>query len=149
MAHHSRQEFPVKQAHTARQELLASQELHGRPVLLRKPDHHTLHPHQMPQHSLTQTLLLSFEEAYRYYTQGGYTSYQPEGSTGYGHGQGFYYPSGMGTSHGPQVGPSASARFEYDNPLTRELSGLTARMGALELRQEELGHSLDHNTSLT
>ena len=65
---------------------------------------------------------------------------------------------GMGTtrdftipqvSHGPQVGPSASARFEYNNPLTRELSGLTARIGALELRQEELGHSLDHNTSLT
>ena len=55
----------------------------------------------------------------------------------------------MGTSHGPQVGPSASACFEYDNPLTRELSGLTARMGALELRQEELGYSLDHNTSLT
>ena len=65
---------------------------------------------------------------------------------------------GMGTtrdftipqvSHGPQVGPSVSERFEYNNPLTRELSGLTARIGALELRQEELGHSLDHNTSLT
>ena len=42
-----------------------------------------------------------------------------------------------------------SARFEYDNPLTQELSGLTARMGAIELGQEELGHSLDHNTSLT
>ena len=55
----------------------------------------------------------------------------------------------MGTSRGPQVGPSALARFEYNNPLTRELSGLTARMGALELRQEELGHSLDHNTSLS
>ena len=51
----------------------------------------------------------------------------------------------MGTSHGP----STSALFEYDNPLTWELSGLTARMGVLELRQEELGHSLDHNTSLT
>ena len=54
----------------------------------------------------------------------------------------------MGTSHGPQVGPSALARFEYDNPLTRGLSDLTARIGAIELRQEELGHSLDHNTSL-
>ena len=92
---------------------------------------------------------MSFEEAYGFYDQGGQPSYQPKGSMGYGHGQGFYYPSGMGTSHGPQVGPSASARFEYDNPLTRELLGLTARMGALELRQEELGHSLDHNTSLT
>jgi len=92
---------------------------------------------------------MSFEEAYGFYNQGGHPSYQPEGSTGYGNDQGFYYPSGMGTSHGPQVGPSASARFEYDNPLTRELSGLTALMGTLKLRQEELGHNLDHNTSLT
>ena len=76
---------------------------------------------------------MSFEEAYGYYTQGGQTSYQPEGSTGYGHDQGFYYPSGMWTSQSPQVGPSTSARFEYDNPLTQELSGLTARMGAIEL----------------
>ena len=91
---------------------------------------------------------MSFEEAYGFYDQGGQPSYQPEGSTGFGHGQGFYYPSGMGTSHGPQVGPFASARFEYNNPLTRGLSNLTARIGAIELRQEELGHSLDHNTSL-
>ena len=69
---------------------------------------------------------MSFEEAYGYYTQGGQTSYQPEGSTEYGHDQGFYYPSCMGASHGPKVGPSASARFEYDNPLTRGLSDLTA-----------------------
>ena len=44
---------------------------------------------------------MSFEEAYGYYTQGGQTSYQPKGSTGYGHAQGFYSPSGMGASHGP------------------------------------------------
>ena len=92
---------------------------------------------------------MSFDEAYGFYNHGGQPSYQPEGSTGYGHDQGFYYPSGMGTSHGPQVGPSALERFEYDNPLTQELSGLTTRLDALELQQEELGHSLDHNTSLT
>ena len=68
---------------------------------------------------------------------------------GYGHDQGFYYPLGMGTSQGPQVGPSASAHFEFDNPLTQGLSDLTTRVGALELRQEEIGHNLDHNTSLT
>ena len=90
-----------------------------------------------------------FEEAYGFYTHGGQTSYQPKGTRGYGHDQRFYYPLGMGTSHGPQVGPSAAACFEYDNPLTRELSNLTARMGAIELRQEELGHSFNHNTSLT
>ena len=49
---------------------------------------------------------MSFKGAYGFYDQGGQPSYQPEGSTGYGHDQGFYYPSGMGTSHGPQVGPS-------------------------------------------
>jgi len=92
---------------------------------------------------------MSFEEAYRYCTQGGQTSYQSEGSTGYGHYQWFYYPSGMGASHGPQVGPSVLAHFEYDNPLTRGLSNLTARVNAMELRLEEIGHNLDHNTSLT
>ena len=44
---------------------------------------------------------MSFEEAYGFYDQGGQPSYQPEGSTGFGHGQGFYNPSGMGTSLGP------------------------------------------------
>ena len=55
----------------------------------------------------------------------------------------------MGTSQSPQVGPSALARFEFDNPLTRGLSDLTARVNAMELCQEEIGHNLDHNTSLT
>ena len=92
---------------------------------------------------------MSFEEAYGFYDQGGQRSYQPEGSTGYGHDQGFYYPLGMGTSQGPQVGPSALARFEFDNPVTRGLSDLTTWMNALELLQEEIGHNLEHNTSLT
>ena len=39
---------------------------------------------------------MSFEEAYVFYDQGGQPSYQPEGSTGYGQGQGFYYPLGHG-----------------------------------------------------
>ena len=92
---------------------------------------------------------MSFKEAYGFYDQGGQPSYQLEGSTGYGHDQGFYHPSGMGTSHGPQVGPSASACFEFDNPLTRGLSDLTARMSTIELQQEELRRGLEHNTSLT
>jgi len=75
---------------------------------------------------------------------------------GYGHDQGFYYPPSLQTSHGPQVspsgpqvGPSASARFEFDNPLTRGLSDLTTRFSALELRQHEMGQNLEYNTSLT
>jgi len=50
-------QFPIRQEHPTSQELPASQEFHDRPVLLRKPDHHMLHPHKMPQHSLTQTPL--------------------------------------------------------------------------------------------
>ena len=92
---------------------------------------------------------MNFEEAYGYYTQGGQSSYQSKGSMGYGHDQRFYYPSGMGPSQCPQVGPSASAHFEFDNPLTRGPSDLTSWMDAMELRQEEIGHNLDHNTSLT
>ena len=68
---------------------------------------------------------------------------------GYGHDHGFYYLTGMGTSQGPLVSPLVSAHFEFDNPLTQVLSDLTARVGALELRQEEIGHNLDHNTSIT
>ena len=68
---------------------------------------------------------------------------------GHDHDQGFYYSSGTGTSQGPQVSPSASACFEFDNPLTQGLSDLTARVNAMELRQEEIGHNLAHNTSLT
>jgi len=67
----------------------------------------------------------------------------------YSRDQGFYYPSGMGTSQGPWVSPSASAHFEFDNPPTRGLSDLTTQVGDMELRQEEIGRTLDHNTSLT
>ena len=62
----------------------------------------------------------------------------------------------MGTSQGPHVGQSGpqvslsvSAHFEFDNPVTRGLSDLTTWMNALELLQEEIGHNLEHNTSLT
>ena len=49
--------LPGRNFPPARQELPASQEFHDMPVLLRKLDHHTVHPHQMPQHSLTQIRL--------------------------------------------------------------------------------------------
>ena len=85
---------------------------------------------------------MTFEEAYGHYAQGGHILYRAEGSMGYSHDQGFYYPLGMQTSHGPQVGPSrpqvgpsVSARFEFDNPLTWGLSDLTTQINALELRQ--------------
>ena len=99
---------------------------------------------------------MSFKEAYGYYTQGGQILYQAEGSMGYSHDQGIYYTLGMGTSQGPHVGQSGpqvslsvSAHFKFDNPVTRGLSDLTTWMNALELLQEEIGHNLENNTSLT
>ena len=56
---------------------------------------------------------MSFEEAYGHYN---YDPYQA-GSSGFTGGQGLYYPAGMHLSHGPQVGPSSSARFNYENPI--------------------------------
>ena len=55
----------------------------------------------------------------------------------------------MGPSQCPQVGPSASAHFEFDNPLTQGLSDLSTRMNVMELSQEEISHNLAQNTSLT
>ena len=68
---------------------------------------------------------------------------------GHNHDHGFYYHPSMQTSHGPQVGPSSSAHFEFDNPLTRGLLDLTTRFNTMELRQEEMGQNLDQNSSLT
>jgi hypothetical protein len=38
---------------------------------------------------------------------------------------GFYYPPGMWSSYGPQVGPSTSARYGYENLIMRGIMNLT------------------------
>ena len=50
---------------------------------------------------------MSFEEAYVHYN---YDLYQA-GSSGFAGGQGPYYPTGMHSPYGPQVGPSSSAHL--------------------------------------
>ena len=57
---------------------------------------------------------MSFEEAYGYYDHGDPSSFQA-GSSGYVGDQGPCYPAGMHPSYGPQVGPSSSAQFGYED----------------------------------
>ena len=64
---------------------------------------------------------MSFDEAYGYYAHGDPNMFQA-GSSGYTGDQGPYYPAGMHPSYGPQVGPSASARFNYEDPIMRSIA---------------------------
>jgi len=59
---------------------------------------------------------MSFDEAYGYYAHGDPNVFQV-GNSGYTGDQGPYYPAGMHPSYGPEVGPSASARFSYEDPI--------------------------------
>ena len=68
---------------------------------------------------------MSFEQAYGYYAYGDPSSFQA-GSSGYAGDQGPSYPPGMHSSYGPQVGPSASARFNYEDLIMRSISDLSS-----------------------
>ena len=65
----------------------------------------------------------------------------------YGQGPGFHYTTGM--NFGPNVGPSSSARFDYEDPITRELSRLNNQIGAISQEQQRLRDEIAHNTDLT
>ena len=88
-----------------------------------------------PVHALAQPGLstqdMSFEEAYGHYN---YDSYQA-GSSGFAGGQGPYYPTGMHPSYDPQVGPSSSARFNYEDPILRSITDLSNRISTLGTQQ--------------
>ena len=88
---------------------------------------------------------LSFEEAYGDYN---YDPYQA-GSSGFAGGQGPYYPAGMHSSYGPQVGPSSSARFNYEDPILRSITDLSNRVSTLGTQQQEMQDTMTHNTQLT
>ena len=68
---------------------------------------------------------MSFDEAYGYYAYGNQSTFQAS-SSGCADGQGPYYPPGMHSSYGPQVGPSVSARFSYEDPIMRSISDLSS-----------------------
>ena len=86
---------------------------------------------------------MSFEAAYGYYTQGNPNPYHAGSSAG----QGFYYPPGM-TSYGPQVGPSSSAQFDFENPIMRSISELSNRVNTLGLQQQQMSEDIAHNLDL-
>ena len=88
---------------------------------------------------------MSFEEAYVHYN---YDPYQA-GSSGFAGGQGPYYPAGMHPSYGPQVGPSSSARFNYEDPILGSIAGLSNRISTLGTQQQEMQDTIAHNTQLT
>jgi len=88
------------------------------------------------------TANIDFEQIYNYYGQ------QAGGPYGmYGQGSGYHYTTG--TSFGPSVGPSSSARFENEDPISRELSRLSTQIGAISHEQQRLRDEMAHNTDLT
>ena len=91
---------------------------------------------------------MSFEEAYGYYAHGDPSSFQA-GSSGYAGDQGPYYPAGVHPSYGPQVGPSASARFNYEDPIMRSISDLSRHISTLGMQQQMMQDIIAHNTQLT
>ena len=80
---------------------------------------------------------MSFEEAYGYYTHTNPNSYQAGGS-GYADGQEPYYPPGMHPSYGPQVGPSSSACFNYEDLILWSISDLSNRITTLGTQQQQM-----------
>ena len=102
-----------------------------------------------PVHASAQSGLstenMSFEEVYGHYN---YDPYQA-GSSGFAGGQGPYYPAGMHSSYGPQVGPSSSARFNYEDPILRSIADLSNRISTLGTQQQEMQDTMAHNTQLT
>ena len=75
---------------------------------------------------------MSFEEAYGHYN---YDPYQA-GSSGFAGGQGSYYPAGMHSPYGPQVGPSSSAHFNFEDPILRSITDLSNRISTLGTQQQ-------------
>ena len=88
---------------------------------------------------------MSFEEAYGHYN---YDPYQA-GSSGFASGQGPHYHTGMHSSYGPQMGPSSSARFNYEDLILRSIADLSNRISTLGTQQQEMQDTMTHNTQLT
>ena len=88
---------------------------------------------------------MSFEEAYGHYN---YDPYQA-GNSGFAGGQGPYYPVGMHSSYGPQLGPSSSARFNNEGPILRSITDLSNHISTLGTQQQQMQDTMAHNTQLT
>ena len=55
----------------------------------------------------------------------------------------------MHPSYGPQVGPSLSARFNYEDPILWSISDLSNRINTLGTLQQQMQDTMAHNTQLT
>jgi uncharacterized Fe-S cluster-containing MiaB family protein len=55
----------------------------------------------------------------------------------------------MHPSYGPQVGPSSSARFNYEDPILWSILELLNRITTLGIQQQQMQDSMAHNTQLT
>src|SRR5690349_599531 len=86
---------------------------------------------EVPLHPDPATPNMNFEQAYDYYEKRGTSSYDM-----HAYGQDFYYPTGMSSC--PQVGPSTSARFDFENPITRELSRLSNQLSDISQELQRL-----------
>ena len=91
---------------------------------------------------------MSFDEAYGYYAYGDASTFQA-GSSGCAGDQGPYYPAGMHPSYGPQVGPSATACFNYEDPIMRSITNLSNQITTLGTQQQQMQDTIAYNTQLT
>ena len=55
----------------------------------------------------------------------------------------------MHPSYGPPVGPSASARFNYEDPIMQSISDLSNQITTLSTQQQQMQDTIAHNTQLT
>ena len=47
------------------------------------------------------------------------------------------------------MGPSSSARFNYEDPILRSIADLSNRISTLGMQQQEMQDTMEHNTQLT
>ena len=46
------------------------------------------------------------------------------------------------------MGPSASARFNYEEPIMRSISDLSSQITTLGIQQQQMQDTIAHNTQL-
>ena len=55
----------------------------------------------------------------------------------------------MHLSYGPQMGPSSSACFNYEDSILRSIADLSNRINTLGTQQQEMQDTMTQNTQLT
>ena len=55
----------------------------------------------------------------------------------------------MHLSYGPQMGPSSSPHFNYEDPILWNITDLSNRINTLGTQQQQMQDTMVHNTQLT